>query len=165
MPGSFVDTNVLLYFAADVPAARAAEIAASGGAISVQVLNEITNVARRKMHLSWRDTTAFLTSVTGLFTVVPLTLQTHETGLRLAQRYGFAIYDAMIAASGLLAGCDVLWSEDMHHGLLVEDTLRILRRAGSVADASTFSSRSRVAPYGRRRSILGVTSSEGHHEH
>jgi predicted nucleic acid-binding protein len=135
MPGSFVDTNVLLYFAADVPAkaARAAEIAASGGTISVQVLNEITNVARRKMHLSWRDTTAFLTSVTGLFTVVPLTLQTHETGLRLAQRYGFAIYDAMIAASGLLAGCDVLWSEDMHHGLLVEDTLRILnpfREAG-----------------------------------
>ena len=86
---------------------------AAGGAISVQVLNEITNVARRKMELSWADTHAFLNMLRGLLTVHPLTIETHETALRFAERYGFSTYDAMIAAAALHAGCDTLWSEDL----------------------------------------------------
>ena len=41
-------------------------------------------------------------------------------------RYGFSVYDSMIVGAALEAGCDTLWSEDMHHGLLVEGRLRIL---------------------------------------
>jgi predicted nucleic acid-binding protein len=54
MPGSFFDTNVLVYIASgdSVKADRAEAIIGGGGAISVQVLNEFTNVARRKMRLS-----------------------------------------------------------------------------------------------------------------
>jgi predicted nucleic acid-binding protein len=44
----------------------------------------------------------------------------------LAERYGFSIYDAMIVASALVAGCTTLWSEDMQNGLLVENKLRIV---------------------------------------
>ena len=62
MPGSFFDTNVLIYLGSgDLPKAdRAETIISSGGTISVQVLNELANVARRKMRLSWHDTRAFL---------------------------------------------------------------------------------------------------------
>ncbi len=62
MPGSFFDTNVLLYVASEdsAKAGRAEEIIGSGGSISVQVLNELTNVCRRKMRMSWPDTHAFL---------------------------------------------------------------------------------------------------------
>lgn len=128
MPGSFFDTNVLIYVAsADAAKAdRAEAIISSGGAISVQVLNELANVARRKMKMSWDDTHAFLNMLRGLLTVHPLTVETHETGLRLAQRYGLSIYDAMIAASALDAGCDTLWSEDMQHGMELEEGLRIV---------------------------------------
>ena len=51
MPGSFFDTNVLVYLASgDVAKADRAEATlAKGGSISVQVLNELANVARRKM--------------------------------------------------------------------------------------------------------------------
>ena len=61
MPGSFFDTNVLVYIASGDPvkADRAEAIVGDGGVISVQVLNELTNVARRKMLLSWPDTAAF----------------------------------------------------------------------------------------------------------
>jgi predicted nucleic acid-binding protein len=32
----------------------------------------------------------------------------------------------MIVAAALLAGCDVLYSEDMHDGLVIEERLRIV---------------------------------------
>ena len=127
MPGSFIDTNVLVYLASgeSAKADRAESIIGEGGTISVQVLNEIAHVARRKMRLPWKDTEAFLSSIRGLLPVEPLTIETHETGLALAERYGLSIYDAMIVASALLADCDTLWSEDMQHGLVIDGRLRI----------------------------------------
>jgi predicted nucleic acid-binding protein len=128
MPASFVDTNVLVYLAsADAAKAdRAEAVIAAGGAISVQVLNELTNVARRKMQMPWTDIHAFLDMLRSLLAVHPLTVESHETGLRLAERYGFSTYDGMIAASALHAGCDTLWSEDMPHGTVLEEGLRIV---------------------------------------
>jgi len=128
MPGSFIDTNILLYIASNDPvkAAKAEEIVRLGGMISVQVLNELANVARRKMHLSWAETHDFLNMLRSLLTVHPLTIETHEIGLALAERYGFSTYDAMIVAAAAQAGCDTLWSEDMHDGLVVENRLRII---------------------------------------
>jgi predicted nucleic acid-binding protein len=127
MPGSFFDSNILLYLASDD--AKKADVAerllASGGAISVQVLNEIANVARRKMRMDWRETHAFLALIRHLVRVAPLTLETHDTGMALAETYGFSTYDSMIVAAALLEGCDVLLSEDMQDGLLVREQLRI----------------------------------------
>jgi len=87
------------------------------------------------MQMSWDETNAFLDMLRGLLTVHPLTVEIHESGLRLAERYGFSIYGAMIAASALDAGCDTLWSEDLQHGMALKEGLRILnpfraRRAG-----------------------------------
>jgi predicted nucleic acid-binding protein len=128
MPASFFDTNVLVYIASSdiAKADRAEAIIAAGGAISVQVLNELANVARRKMQMSWAETHALLTMLRGLLTTYPLTIETHETGLRLAERYGLSIYDAMIAAAAIHAGCDTLWSEDMQHGMALDEGLRII---------------------------------------
>jgi predicted nucleic acid-binding protein len=128
MPGSFFDTNVLLYMAsADrLKAGRAERIVGRGGAISVQVLNEVANVARRKMRLSWPDTHAFLSLLRGLLSVHPMTLETHETGLMLAERHDLSTWDAMIAAAALHANCDTLWSEDMQDGMSLDGRLRIV---------------------------------------
>jgi predicted nucleic acid-binding protein len=112
MPVNFFDSNVLLYLASADPAKadRAESLIGEGGMISVQVLNEITNVARRKMGMSWTETRSFLSLVRSLLPVQPLTVDVHETGLALAERYQLSIYDAMIAASALHANCDTLWS-------------------------------------------------------
>jgi predicted nucleic acid-binding protein len=128
MPGNFFDTNVLVYLASGdaAKADRAESVIALGGNISVQVLNEVSNVARRKMQMSWAETRAFLDTLRSLLTVHPLTVQTHETGLDLADRYGLSVFDAMIAASALRAGCETLWSEDMQHGMTLDAGLRIV---------------------------------------
>jgi len=128
MPGSFFDTNVLVYIAGNdqAKADRAEAALARGGAISVQVLNELANVARRKIRMSWADTHAFLEAIRGLLTVHPLSVEVHETALDVAERYGLSIYDALIAASALHAGCDTLWSEDLQHGMTLEQCLRIV---------------------------------------
>ncbi|KAF0222149.1 MAG: PilT domain-containing [Rhodospirillaceae bacterium] len=128
MPGSFFDTNVLVYIASGdaAKADRAEEIIGDGGVISVQVLNELTNVARRKMRMTWPDTRSFLSTLRSLLTIRPITVETHETGLALAERYTLSTYDAMIVASALHAGCDTLWSEDMQHGMTFGERLRIV---------------------------------------
>jgi predicted nucleic acid-binding protein len=128
MPGNFIDTNVLIYLASSDPAKadQVEMMLRSGGTISVQVLNELTSVARRKVRLSWPDTRAFLAAIRSLVTVHPVTVEAHETGLALAERYNLSIYDAMIVASALLADCDILWSEDMQDGMGIENRLRIM---------------------------------------
>jgi predicted nucleic acid-binding protein len=128
MAGRFVDTNVLLCLAsADADKADRAEATLSGGGvISVQVLNEIANVLRRKMHMSWPETRLFLETIHASLIVEPVTQATHETGLRVSERYALSIYDAMIVAAALMAGCDVLLSEDMQDGLVIDDRLRIV---------------------------------------
>ena len=127
MPGDFFDSNVLLYLAlAETGKAdRAEQLLQAGGTISVQVLNEIANVARRKMGLSWPETREFLSLIRAMLGVVPLTVEVHEHGLAVAERYRLALYDAMIAASAIVAECDRLWSEDMQDGMVIDGRLRI----------------------------------------
>ena len=126
--GPFLDTNIVLYLASpDEAKARTAEqLVQDGGLISVQVLNEIASVARRKMGMSWAETREFLSSVRELLMVVPLTEPIHAAGLRLAERYQFNVYDGMIVAAALDAGCDIVLSEDMRHDLVVDERLRIV---------------------------------------
>ena len=37
-----------------------------------------------------------------------------------------SVYDGLIVAAALGAGCDLLWSEDLHDGLVIEQRLRIV---------------------------------------
>jgi predicted nucleic acid-binding protein len=127
MSAEFADSNVVLYLLDDGPkAAHAEAILGQGPRISVQVLNETLVNCRRKAGLSWEETGELLAGVQALCAVEDLTLQTHEVGRALAERYGLAVYDAMIVAAALLAGCTTLWSEDMQDGLLIEGQLRIV---------------------------------------
>lgn len=128
MPDSFFDTNVLLYLASsdDAKAERAKALIEGGGLISVQVLNEIANVALRKMRLDWNEIHALLGALRDLLVVRPLTVEIHDAGLALAERYRLSIYDAVIVAAALDAGCATLWSEDMQDGLSVDGRLQIL---------------------------------------
>lgn len=127
MSAEFADTNVILYLLDDGPKAdRAEEILGQGPRISVQVLNEALVNCRRKAGLNWVDTGAFLAGIQSLCTVEDLTVQTHQLGRALAEKFQLSVYDAMIVSAALIAGCTTLWSEDMHDGLLVEDQLRVV---------------------------------------
>ena len=128
MAGSFLDSNVLLYLASADPlkANRAETVLAAGGTISVQVLDEVASVARRKMTMSWDEVRAFISGLRALLETIPLTISVHDRGLELAERYGLSIYDTLIVAAALEAGCDTLYSEDMQHGMRIGESLTIV---------------------------------------
>lgn len=127
MPQPFFDTNVLIYAvsAETGKADRASSLLAAGGVISVQVLNEAARVLRKKQNQGWPEVRAFLANITALVEVTPLDIETHRIGLDIAQNHQIAVFDAMIVAAALQAGCGILYSEDMHRGLVVEGRLRI----------------------------------------
>ena len=127
MSGSFFDNNTILYIALSdtEKAPRIERLLEGGGTISVQVLNECANVLRRKRTRSWDEVHSLLSELQEGLDVVPLTLHIHQSGLRLAERYGFAIYDSFIVAAALAADCDTLWSEDMQDGQVIEGRLTI----------------------------------------
>jgi predicted nucleic acid-binding protein len=128
VPADFIDTNVLLYLASGEPkkADQAEQVIARGGIVSVQVLNELANVLRRKLRLSWEETDQWLSTLRRLLTVVPLTIESHERGIHLAERYQLSVYDSMIVASAIEAGCHTLWTEDLQGGALFGESLRVL---------------------------------------
>ena len=122
MGAAFFDSNVILYLTGRDPAkvAIARDVIRRRGVISVQVLNETARVLRKKFGFDWDDTTEFLIGVRAMCDVVPITLETHERGLAYAERYQLGVFDAMIVAAAVLAGCTTLYSEDMHHGLVID---------------------------------------------
>ncbi|MET0221396.1 MAG: PIN domain-containing protein [Tardiphaga sp.] len=121
------DSNVVLYLAlsSGPKSLRAGSLMAQGGAISVQVLNECANVLRTKQSQLWSEVYAFLYGLRMRFKLHPVTVDLHQNGLHLAERYGFAVYDSFIVAAALAAGCDTLWSEDMQDGMVADGRLTI----------------------------------------
>ena len=128
MLDEFLDSNVLVYaFTTDARASVAQGLLARGCSLNLQILNEFANVARRKLGMSWTQLCDALADIRTLCpTVHPLTIDIHSDALRHAQRHGFSIFDALVVAAALHAGCSTLWSEDMQHGLMIDKLLRIL---------------------------------------
>ena len=116
------DSNVVLYLlsAEEAKAETAARLLSQKGVVSVQVLNEVSNVMRRKWQMAWEESDDFLQALMPVCIIRPLTLSVHRLGLDLARRHHFSIYDAMIVAAAIDSGCRVLYSEDMQHGFTVE---------------------------------------------
>lgn len=114
----FFDTNIVFYLMSGdaAKASKAESLIANGGVISVQVLNEFTSVARRKLRLTWAETQEILDALKANLEVVPLTLTVHEHALALASAHELNIYDASIVAAAVESGCGAVLSEDMQHG-------------------------------------------------
>ena len=121
----FFDTNVLLYLLSKdtAKADRAEVLIASGGIISVQVLDEFASVASRKLALTILEIREILSTIGEVCIVKPLDIETHKLGLDMAERYGFSIYDGLIVAAAALAGCTILYTEDLQHGQMIEKLL------------------------------------------
>ena len=123
----FLDTNVLVYAFEDSSKADIADgLLSAPFIIGVQSLNEFTNVLTRKLKMSWPETLLAIGRVEALATTVRSTeLQDFRAALSIAQRYQLAIYDALMLAIALRAGCTTFYSEDMHAGLVIDNQLTI----------------------------------------
>jgi predicted nucleic acid-binding protein len=116
---AFFDTNVLIYAFAtgDARKSTAEQLLQLGGAISVQVLNEFAAVSQLKLGIGWDEIDKRVEVVKSLTdTAAALTETIHDEARRIARTRKIAFYDALIVASAIEAGCDVLWTEDLQHG-------------------------------------------------
>ena len=124
----FLDTNIFVYAVVqDDPRSQDAEmLIAEGGRISVQVLNEFAAVVRRKTKMPWDEVQFGLESIKRLCpNPLPITIDTHQQALAIAEKYGYKIYDALIVASALEGRCTILYSEDMQDGQVIDKRLTI----------------------------------------
>jgi predicted nucleic acid-binding protein len=124
---SFFDTSVLLYLLSDdtVRADRIETLLAARGVISIQVLNEFAVVALRKLKLPLNEVREILDTIRAVCTVEPITVETHDRGLAVFERYRFSLYDSILVATALISGAKILYSEDLQHGQIIDNQLRV----------------------------------------
>lgn len=127
MSDAFIDTNVALYLiSADATKTAIADaIVRKGGVVSAQVLTEFADVAHRKYTVPWPTLRRLLDVMRATLQVVPVTIDTHQMALEIAEQRRFRIYDSQLLAAALLAGCTTFYSEDLHNGQLIEGRLTI----------------------------------------
>ena len=124
-----LDTNIAIYAFSDVePKAHLArEALRRSSFVSVQLLNEFANVLVRKRGLPWSQVIHLLSILRRSVDLVrPLDEASHSEGVRIAQRYKLTTYDSMLLAVALAGGATTIFSEDLQHGLVIDDTLRIV---------------------------------------
>jgi predicted nucleic acid-binding protein len=123
MSADFLDSNVLLYLAwnEDRKASIIEDMLRGTPFVSAQVLNEIASVLRRKRKLDWGAINGFIDDLLPVVTVLPISEVTNRSARTIAERYHFAVYDAVIIASALEGDCVRLITEDMQHGQRIGD--------------------------------------------
>lgn len=123
----FVDTNLVIYAILGGDKAPAALAALSDATISVQVLNELSNVAIRKLGCNQAELAELIAEIRAqVSSIQPVTEATHDLARHIAFRHKLSFYDSALLAAGLLADCDAFFSEDLQHGLVIENQLTVI---------------------------------------
>ncbi len=132
---AFVDSNILIY-AYDITAEekhpKAMDLLQSLwntrlGVLSVQVLQEVfVNVTRKIPKPLPVATAREMVEAYCLWIYAPTGAETVLHAIDVKARLGFSFWDSLIVASALEANCELLYSEDMQHGQIIEGRLSIV---------------------------------------
>lgn len=126
----FIDTNILVYcYTSDEPIKqqKAIKIANSSDVfISTQVLTELSNTLKRKFKLDWESIKDVINEVSSDFNVNLNRSATIERACEIADKYKYSFYDSLIISAALKCNCKTLYSEDMHNGQIIENSLTII---------------------------------------
>lgn len=125
----FIDSNIFLYAFSDKELSKqvtAKNIILNGSpTISVQVINEVSNNLLKKLQFHENEVSCFIENCYKRYSVVNLTQEIFSTASKLRNDHQFSYYDSVIVASALMNQCQVLYTEDMQHGQIIEHSLKI----------------------------------------
>jgi len=134
----FIDTNVLVYcYSNDEPEKKevALNLANSSNAIlSTQVLTEFSNILKKRFGLTWEEIRLVIMETTKNFVIHINLPDTVLQACQIANRYGFSFYDSLILSSALEERCNIIYTEDMHDGQLINKTLTIVNPFMKITD-------------------------------
>ncbi len=95
--------------------------------ISVQVLNEFINASlKKKLFEKESQLDETLKFFIAAFQFAPLSIITVTKALEIRRKYKLSHYDSVIVATALENNCQILYSEDLQHGLLIDKKLKVI---------------------------------------
>ena len=119
----FFDSNVLIYYATE-PSRKVmvAKLMAESYEvfISLQCLNEFTNVCLKRKLLDDEAIKASIQEFRTFFDVWKSGEETILKAMDIHSRYQYSYYDSLIIATAIECCCEVLYSEDMQDGHIIE---------------------------------------------
>ena len=128
----FIDTNVWLYAPITgqdpTKAQKARTLVARNNTIivSTQVINEVCVNLIKREHFTAAQTRDVINDFYAVYSVVELRQSMFVAATTLREQFTLSYWDSLIVASALAGGASVLYSEDMHNGLLVDQRLTIM---------------------------------------
>lgn len=133
-PTSFVDSNIWIYALTHdhseedgAKIGRALEIVRSTHhALSAQVVAEVCTNLLRKSITTEAEVAELIDDFYREHRVLPIDHPIFRLSCDLRTRYSLSFWDSLIVAAAIESGAAILYSEDMQHGLLVDDRLRIV---------------------------------------
>jgi predicted nucleic acid-binding protein len=127
----FIDTNILVYaflgndiVRHDLAVKLMSEIIGAEIFVSIQVMSEIY-AALSKNGVGHEEIAEYLSELEERMNIQPIYFDTVKKCLSLKKNYLYSYWDSLILASSLESGCTVVYSEDMQHGQVIEQTLTI----------------------------------------
>jgi len=125
-----LDTNIVIYGygfdSSDAKMVISDRLLDENPVISTQVISEYLNVMKRIFKKDKRELMEMCAEWLETCRIQPITHSTIYRARHLIGRYDFQMFDGIIVASALEAGCDILYSADMQDSLVVEKTLTIV---------------------------------------
>ena len=94
--------------------------------VSSQVISEYLNVMRKKFKMEKNELMQLCSLWLEKCTIQPVVFSTIKLAHYLINKYDFQLFDGIVVAAALEADCDIIYSEDLHNGLIIENTLRIV---------------------------------------
>ena len=129
-PKCFFDTNLLVYLYSNDPKSAIVETLVRSHFdriwLSIQVLNELYSVLTRKGLKTKEEAQVIINDLMENCRIYCLDKQCIKRGIEINIQHKFSYWDSLILASALEAGCNLLYSEDLHHNQHIENSLTIL---------------------------------------
>jgi len=94
--------------------------------VSTQVIGEVCVNLLRKKAMSEPEVRGSINSLYRNHSVMTITQETLLSASDLRASHFLSFWDSLIVASALQSGAQILYSEDMQHGLVVDGQLRIV---------------------------------------
>ncbi len=126
----FIDTNIIIYsYSSTEPEKQLVAqkiIAENNSYISTQVLAELSNIMLKKFGVNHSAMIDVLHECYQNHNVYINAPETIEKAIQISDRYRFSFYDSLILSSAISTECEILYSEDLHNGQIIDNKLTIL---------------------------------------
>jgi len=127
----FIDSNTLIYaISKNSPKCDAARQLLIKNVeqiiVSSQVINEFISVCIKKNILSLEDAFKYAEEFMEIFNFSVISKTEIRLAMQVKRKYKYSYWDSLIIASALENNCSICYSEDMQHGQIIEDRLRIV---------------------------------------